>query len=201
MAFVEPVNLEARGIKLVPLSLAHESGLRAAAADGELWNIRVTSVPEPDQTRQYIEDALAMREAGNRFAFAITDAASGTVLGSSSYHDILPAVKRVEIGYTWYAKHCQRTHVNTTCKLLLMTHAFDTLGCNVVGWRTDNFNFASQAAIERLGARKDGVIRGHALRRDGSIRDTVMYSLRSGEWPEVRTQLLYSLDKQRAKSA
>ena len=197
MAFVEPVTLEARGIKLVPLSLAHEDGLRAAAADGALWNIRVTSVPEPDQTRQYIEDALAMREAGNRFAFAITDAASGTVLGSSSYHDILPAVKRLEIGYTWYAKRCQRTHVNTTCKLLLMAHAFETLGCHVVGWRTDNFNFASQAAIERLGARKDGIIRGHALRRDGSIRDTVMYSLRSGEWPEVQAQLLYLLDKPR----
>ena len=197
MAFVEPVTLEARGIKLVPLSLAHEDGLRAAAADGELWNIRVTSVPEPHQTRQYIEDALAMREAGNRFAFAITDAATGTVLGTSSYHDILPAVKRLEIGYTWYAKRCQRTHVNTTCKLLLMAHAFDTLGCHVVGWRTDNFNFASQAAIERLGARKDGVIRGHALRRDGSIRDTVMYSLRSGEWPEVKAQLVHLLDRPR----
>ena len=197
MAFVEPVDLEANGIKLVPLSLAHEDGLRAAAADGELWNIRVTSVPEPDQTRQYIADALAMRDAGNRFAFAITDAATGTVLGSSSYHDILPAVKRVEIGYTWYAKRCQRTHVNTTCKLILMTYAFETLGCHVVGWRTDNFNHASQQAIERLGARKDGVIRGHALRRDGSIRDTVMYSLRSGEWPEVKAQLLYLRDKPR----
>lgn len=197
MAFVEPVNLEARGVKLIPLSLTHEEGLRAAAADGELWNIRVTSVPEPAQTRKYIEDALGMRDAGNRFAFAVTDAATGTVLGSSSYHDILPAVKRLEIGYTWYAKRCQRTHVNTTCKLLLMTHAFETLGCNVVGWRTDNFNYASQSAIERLGARKDGVIRGHALRRDGTIRDTVMYSLRSGEWPEVKAQLLYLRDKSR----
>jgi len=197
MAFVEPITLEARGIKLVPLSLDHEDGLRAAAADGELWNVRVTSVPEPHQTRKYIEDALSMREAGNRFAFAVLDAASGAVLGSSSYHDIIPAVKRVEIGYTWYAKRCQRTSVNTAAKLLLMAHAFDTLGCNVVGWRTDNFNHASQAAIERLGARKDGVIRGHALRRDGSIRDTVMYSLRSGEWPEVRTQLQYLLDKPR----
>ena len=197
MAFVEPVTLEARGIKLVPLSLDHEAGLRAAAADGELWNIRVTSVPEPDQTRKYIEDALAMREAGNRFAFAVLDATDGTVLGSSSYHDILPAVKRVEIGYTWYAKRCQRSHVNTTAKLLLMTHAFEALGCHVVGWRTDNFNFASQAAIERLGARKDGVIRGHALRRDGTIRDTVMYSLRSGEWPEVKAQLLHQRDKPR----
>ena len=197
MPFVEPVTLETRGLKLVPLSLDHENGLRAAAADGELWNIRVTSVPEPDQTRQYIEDALSMRDAGNRFAFAVLDAASGTVLGSSSYHDIIPAVKRVEIGYTWYARRCQRSSVNPTAKLLLMTHAFETLGCNVVGWRTDNFNHASQAAIERLGARKDGVIRGHALRRDGSIRDTVMYSLHSGEWPEVRTQLLYLLDKPR----
>ena len=197
MAFVEPVNLEADGIKLVPLSMTHEEGLRAAAADGELWNIRVTSVPEPDQTRQYIADALSMREAGSRFAFAITEAASGTVLGSSSYHDILPTVKRVEIGYTWYAKRCQRTHVNTTCKLLLMAHAFETLGCHVVGWRTDNFNHASQQAIERLGARKDGIIRGHALRRDGTIRDTVMYSLRSGEWPEVKAQLLYLRDKPR----
>ena len=197
MAFVEPVTLSDRGIQIVPLELSHEAGLRAAAADGELWNIRVTSVPEPEQTRKYIEDALAMRQAGNRFAFAIIEEATGKVLGSSSYHDILPAVKRVEIGYTWYAKSVQRSHVNSTCKLLLMTHAFETLGCHVVGWRTDNFNFASQAAIERLGARKDGVIRGHALRRDGTIRDTVMYSLRSGEWPEVKAQLLHSLNKPR----
>ncbi|MBX3589027.1 MAG: GNAT family N-acetyltransferase [Ramlibacter sp.] len=196
-AFVQPVELQDRGVRLVPLGLEHEEGLRAAAADGELWTLRITSVPEPGQTRKYIEDALKMRAEGHRFAFAVTDAATGTVLGSTSFHDILPAVKRVEIGYTWYAKRCQRTHINTTCKLLMMRHAFDTLGCHVVGWRTDNFNFASQAAIERLGARKDGVIRGHALRRDGTIRDTVMYSLRSGEWPEVRAQLLYLLDKPR----
>ena len=197
MAFVEPVTLEGYGLRLVPLALEHEAGLRTAAADGALWTIRVTSVPEPENTRKYIEDALAMREAGNRFAFVVQDASSGKVLGCSSYHDILAAVKRVEIGYTWYAKSVQRTHVNTACKLLLMTHAFETLACHVVGWRTDNFNFASQAAIERLGAHKDGVIRGHALRRDGTIRDTVMYSLRSGEWPEVRAQLLYALNKPR----
>ncbi|PQA76759.1 GNAT family N-acetyltransferase [Rhodoferax sp. TS-BS-61-7] len=198
MAFVEPVTLAARGVKLVPLGLEHEAGLRAAAADGELWTLRITSVPEPEYTRKYIDDALSMREAGNRFAFAVTDEATGRVLGSSSYHDIVPAVKRVEIGYTWYGKSSQRSHVNTTCKLLLLTHAFETLGCHVVGWRTDNFNFASQAAIERLGAKKDGVIRGHALRRDGTIRDTVMYSMRSGEWPEAKAQLLYLLDKPRA---
>ena len=197
MSFVEPVTLAARGLELVPLALDHEAGLRTAAADGELWKLRVTSVPEPDQTRAYIEAALAAREDGNRFAFAVCDQASGTLLGSSSYHDILPAVKRLEIGYTWYAARCQRSHVNTTAKLLLMTHAFETLGCHVVGWRTDNFNHASQRAIERLGARKDGVIRGHALRRDGTIRDTVMYSLRAGEWPEVKAQLVYLLDKPR----
>ena len=197
MAYVEPVTLSGRGITLEPLALGHEAGLRAAAADGELWKLRVTSVPEPEQTRKYIEDALAMREAGNRFAFAVREANTGSVLGCSSYHDIVSAVSRVEIGWTWYAKRCQRTHVNSVAKLLLMTHAFETLGCQVVGWRTDNFNFASQAAIERLGARKDGVIRGHALRRDGTVRDTLMYSMRSGEWPEAKAQLLYLLDKSR----
>jgi RimJ/RimL family protein N-acetyltransferase len=196
MAFVEPVTLSDRGVTLRPLVLEDEAGLQAAAADGELWNLRITSVPEPENTRKYIEDALAMREAGNRFAFAVTDTATGEVLGCSSYHDIVPAIKRVEIGWTWYAKRCQRTHVNTVAKLLLLTHAFETLGCHVVGWRTDNFNFASQRAIERLGAKKDGVIRGHGLRRDGTIRDTVMYSMRSGEWPEAKAQLLYLL-KQR----
>ena len=197
MAFVEPLTLTDRGVELRPMALEHEAGLRAAAADGALWNIRVTSVPEPEQTLQYIKDALAQREAGNRFPFVAVEAATGRVIGSSSYHDIVPALKRVEIGWTWYARSVQRSHVNSTCKLLLMTHAFETLGCHVVGWRTDNFNFASQAAIERLGAKKDGVLRGHALRRDGTIRDTVMYSLRSGEWPEVKAQLLHSLNKPR----
>jgi RimJ/RimL family protein N-acetyltransferase len=191
MSFVQSVILRDSGVRLKPLALSHEDGLRAAAADGELWKLRVTSVPEPEQTRAYIETALQMHEAGERFAFAVIDDATNRVLGSSSYHDILPAVKRVEIGYTWYAKSQQRSHVNTTTKLLMMGHAFDTLGCRTVGWRTDNFNFASQQAIERLGARKDGVIRGHAVRRDGTIRDTVMYSMTAGEWPEARAQLLY----------
>ncbi|HTH11677.1 MAG TPA: GNAT family protein [Acidovorax sp.] len=195
MAFVEPVTLRDRGVRLEPLALSHEEGLRSAAADGELWKLRITSVPEPQDTRAYIESALKMREDGNRFAFAVVDDATGKVLGSTSYHDIVPAVKRVEIGWTWYRKSVQRTHVNTTAKLLMMGHAFDTLGCHVVGWRTDNYNFASQRAIERLGAKKDGVLRGHALRRDGTIRDTVMYSMRSGEWPEAKAQLLYLLER------
>ena len=195
MAFVEPVTLQARGIRLVPLTLQHEAGLAAAAADGELWKLRITSVPEPQETRSYIETALG---TSNRVAFAVTDVATGDVLGSTSYHDIVADLKRVEIGYTWYAAHCQRTHINTTCKLLMLTHAFEALGCNMVGWRTDNFNFASQRAIERLGAKKDGVIRGCALRRDGTVRDTVMYSLAAGEWAEVKAQLLYLLDKPRS---
>ncbi|WP_439586277.1 GNAT family N-acetyltransferase [Hydrogenophaga sp.] len=194
MSFVAPVRLRQQGVLLEPLDLSHEQGLASAAADGELWKLRITSVPEPGQTRAYIESALQMRAEGHRFAFAVVEETSGRVLGSTSYHDILPAVKRVEIGYTWYARSVQRTHVNTTCKLLMMGHAFDALGCHVVGWRTDNYNFASQKAIERLGAKKDGVIRGHALRRDGTIRDTVMYSMRSGEWPEARAQLLYLRD-------
>ncbi len=195
MAYVSEVILEANGVRLVPLSREHEGGLRAAAADGELWNIRVTSVPEPDQTHAYIESALEQRIEGKRFAFAVIDLLSGKVLGTTSYHDILPEIGRVEIGYTWYAKSCQRTHFNTTCKLLLMTHAFEFLNCNVIGWRTDNFNYASQRAIERLGAKRDGVIRGHAIRRDGTIRDTVMYSVVRGEWREVKAHLEYLLSK------
>jgi N-acetyltransferase len=196
-AWVLPTTLRLRGLRLEPLELAHAAGLKAAAADGELWRLRVTSVPAPSEAESYIATALAMREQGSRFAFAVLDDASGQVLGSSSFHDILPAVKRLEIGYTWYAQRCQRTHVNTACKLLMMSHAFETLGSNMLGWRTDNFNFASQRAIERLGARKDGVIRGHAMRRDGTIRDTVIYSLAKGEWPEVKAQLLYLLDRPR----
>jgi N-acetyltransferase len=180
------VTLSRNGIRLERLTLAHEAGLRAAAADGALWQIRVTSVPEPDQTRAYIETALAQRAQGTRLAFAVIDIASETVIGSTSYHDMIAAVKRVEIGYTWYAKRFQRTQVNTTCKLLLMAHAFGTLRCPVVGWRTDNFNLASQRAIERLGAARDGVIRHHALRRDGSVRDTVMYSMLAADWPTCK---------------
>jgi len=197
MAWVEAVTLSQGGLRLEPLVLSHEDGLRQAAADGQLWTLRVTSVPEPENTRVYIDTALKMRAAGNRLAFAVIDEATSQVLGCTSYHDILPAEKRLEIGYTWYARSVQRTHVNSTIKLMLMTHAFETLHCNVLGWRTDNFNFASQKAIERLGAHKDGVIRGHALRRDGTIRDTVMYSMRAGEWAEAKAQLLYQLNKAR----
>ena len=197
MDWVHTVTLSGRRIELRPLTLAYEAGLAAAAADGELWRLRVTSVPEPENTRRYIETALQGQAEGHRLPFAVVDAASGKVLGCTSYHDIVPAIQRLDIGWTWYAASVQRTHVNTSCKLLLLTHAFETLACKVVGWRTDNFNFASQRAIERLGAHKDGVLRGHALRRDGTIRDTVMYSLTAGEWPEVKAHLLYLLERQK----
>jgi RimJ/RimL family protein N-acetyltransferase len=186
MIRVDPVPLEFNGLRLEPLALHHVDGLRAASIDGELWNLHVTSVPAPHETEQYVRTAL---ETGNRQAFAVIDVPSGQVIGSTSYHDIVPGADRVEIGYTWYAKSRQRSHVNTSCKLLLLSHAFDTLGCAVVGLRTDNLNHASQAAIERLGAQKDGVIRHHAQRRDGSVRDTVMYSILRSEWPEIKSQL------------
>lgn len=193
----QPVTLEGHGVRLVPLSPAHAPGLRAAAADGELWNLRITSVPAPDETESYIAQALQAQAEGRMLCFTVLDADHETILGTTSYHDIVPAVARLEIGHTWYARSRQRTHVNTACKLLLLQHAFDDLGAAVVGWRTDNFNVASQRAIERLGARRDGVLRHHALRRDGTVRDTVMYSLLAGEWPEVRAHLLYLLGQKR----
>ena len=195
MIEVRPLTLASNGVRLEPLGHGHADGLRAAARDGELWKLRVTSVPEPENVDSYIATALEMRPS--RLAFAVIDAASGEIMGSTSYHDIVPAIDRLEIGYTWYAKSRQRSHVNTSCKRLLLAHAFDTLGCAVVGLRTDNFNHASQAAIERLGAKKDGVIRHHAMRRDGTVRDTVMYSIVRGEWPEIRAHLDYLLHRPR----
>ena len=186
-----PVTLEWNGVRLEPLAPHHADGLRAAAADGELWQLRITSVPTPEDTDAYIAKAIAMRPA--RLAFAVIDAASGAVMGTTSFHDIVPELDRAEIGYTWYARSRQRSHVNTTCKLLLLGHAFDTLGCAVVGLRTDIFNHTSQRAIERLGAKRDGVLRHHALRRDGTVRDTVMYSIVRGEWPEIKAHLHYKL--------
>jgi N-acetyltransferase len=197
MQAVVPVTLNRGPVTLVPLGLEHEAGLAAAAADGALWNLRVTSVPEPENTRAYIETALRMHAQGHRLAFAVLDSSNGQVIGSSSYHDIVPAVERLEIGYTWYAQRVQRSAVNTTAKWLLLQHAFETLGAKLVGWRTDNYNFASQRAIERLGAHKDGVLRHHALRRDGTVRDTVMYSLAAGEWPEVKAHLEHQLARPR----
>jgi len=195
MINVQPVTLTDGRIRLEPMRLDHVDALKAAAADGQLWNLRVTSVPTPEDTQGYVERALAM---DNRLPFVVVDLENeNRIVGSTSYHDIVPAIDRVEIGWTWYARSTQRSHVNTCAKLLLLTHAFETLGAKVVGWRTDNYNFASQQAIERLGAKKDGVIRHHALRRDGTVRDTVMYSVTAGEWPEIKAHLRYQQDKPR----
>lgn len=194
---VDPtVTLEGRGVRLEPMGREHEGALKAAAADGELWKLTFTSVPEPENTLAYIETALADCAKGTRVPWVVRELSSGRIIGSTSYHDIIPGTKRVEIGYTWYARSWQRTFVNTACKLRLLEHAFDTLGCSVVGWRTDNTNFRSQAAIERLGAKKDGVIRRQFLRRDGTYRDTVMYSVTREEWTEtVRDRLTGMLAK------
>jgi N-acetyltransferase len=195
MIRIEPVVLEGRGIRLEPLSGDHESALAQAAADGRLWELWFASVPRPDGMATYIEDALKGQRAGHMLPWAVRDLGTGAVVGTTRYHDIVPEIDRVEIGYTWYGHRWQRTRVNTTCKLLLLMHAFDTLGCQVIGLRTDGFNFRSQRAIEALGAKKDGVIRHFRMRPDGTVRDTVMYSLLAGEWPDVRRHLELRLER------
>lgn len=184
-----PITLEAHGVRLEPLTPEHRDALVAAANDGELWNLWFTSVPTAATAEAYIAKALAGRDAGTMLPWAVRDLASGAIVGTTRYHDIVTAVDRVEIGYTWYARSVQRTHVNTACKLLLLGHAFDGLGCKVLGLRTDNFNFASQRAIAALGAKKDGVIRHHQARADGTVRDTVMFSILAHEWPDVKRHL------------
>jgi RimJ/RimL family protein N-acetyltransferase len=196
-----PVTLEGHGVRLEPLARGHHDALAAAAADGELWTLWFTSVPAPAETHAYISAALAGQEAGHMLPWAVRELAGGAIVGSTRYHDIVAAIDRVEIGYTWYARRAQKTHVNTACKRLLLGHAFETLGCRVVGLRTDNFNFASQAAIAALGAKKDGVVRHHAARRDGTVRDTVMYSILAAEWPDVKRHLELRLARRRPASS
>jgi RimJ/RimL family protein N-acetyltransferase len=190
-----PVTLEGNGVRLEPLTSDHRDGLAAAASDGRLWELWYTSVPSPESTATYIADALAGQATGHMLPWAVRDLSSGTIAGSTRYHDIVREIDRVEIGYTWYGGKWQRSHVNSACKLLLLTHAFETLGCKVVGLRTDNFNFPSQKAIEALGAKKDGVIRHHFARRDGTVRDSVMYSILAAEWPDVKRHLKLRLQR------
>jgi len=195
---VVPATLEGHGVRLEPLKREHEKDLAAAARDGRLWELFFTSVPEPEKTLAYIDAALAGQEKGDMLPWAVRELRTGTIVGSTRYHDIIAAADRVEIGYTWYAERVQRSHVNTACKLLLFEYAFERLGCKVVGLRTDNFNFRSQRAIEALGAKKDGVIRHHWPRRDGTIRDTVMYSVLATEWPDVKHHLQFRLRRHEA---
>ena len=197
MIALAPITLEGYGVRLEPLHQSHTDGLIAAARDGRLWELWYTSVPTSELTADYIATAIAGREAGHMLPWAVRDLSTNQIVGTTRYHDILAEVHRVEIGWTWYAASTQRTHVNTACKLLLMTHAFDALGCHVVGLRTDNFNFRSQRAIEALGAKRDGVIRHHFLRRDGSVRDSVLYSILAAEWPDVKKHLTNRLTRPR----
>jgi RimJ/RimL family protein N-acetyltransferase len=188
-----PTPIEGNGVRLEPMTLDHEAGIAAAVSDGRLWELWYTTVPAPEQARAYIETALQGQREGHMLPWVVRELSEGSIVGSTRYHDIVAAIDRVEIGYTFYAKRWQKSHVNPACKLLLLGHAFDTLGCRVVGLRTDRLNLASQRAIEALGAKKDGVLRHHAPRRDGSARDTVIYSILAQEWPDVRTRLALRL--------
>lgn len=199
MISLVPITLEGYGVRLEPLTSTHQEGLAAAAADGRLWDLWFTSVPKPNETGDYISDALNGQRGGHMLPWAVRELVSGAIAGSTRYHDIVPEIDRVEIGYTWYAARWQRSHVNTACKLLLLAHAFEILGCGVVGLRTDNFNFASQKAIAALGARKDGVIRHHMARRDGTVRDSVMYSILAAEWPDVKRHLTARLARHQSE--
>jgi len=197
MRFVEPVTLAGRHATLSPLAREHEAAVKAAAADGQLWRLWYTGVPAPDQTAGWIEAALAMRESQGALPFVIRDNASGDIVGSTRYFNVEAAHRRLEIGHTWHAQRVQRTAINTEAKLLLLTHAFETLNCIAVEFRTNFFNFQSRRAIERLGAKQDGILRNHQLTPDGTLRDTVVFSIISGEWPAVKRNLQFLLERPR----
>ncbi|MFW2178256.1 MULTISPECIES: GNAT family N-acetyltransferase [unclassified Moraxella] len=183
-------SLSLAGIRLELLTLTHEADLIMACQDGKLWELPYTSTPTVEGVHDYILKAHSMSD---RVAFAVIDEASGKAIGTTSFHDILPAPKRLEIGYTWYAQSHWRSHVNTACKLMLLTYAFETLHYQTIGWRTDILNTRSQQAIERLGAKKDGTIRGNRLNKDGMISDTMMYSMSAEVWQTIKPNLTKKL--------
>ena len=195
MIRAEPVFLERDAVRLEPLGPEHAEGLKAAVSDGELWRLWYTQPPRPEAVVAYIATALQAQAEGRALPFAVRDLTNGEIVGSTRYHDIAPEVERLEIGFTWYAKSRQRTAVNTTCKLLLLSHAFDALDAKVVCLLTHSFNFTSQRAIEALGAKKDGVLRRHRLRGDGTPSDSVVYSILAQEWPDVRRNLEFRLER------
>lgn len=199
MITLQPVVLEGMGIRLEPMAESHADALAAAAGDGRLWELWYTAVPPAEEMAAYVREAHKGQRDGHMLPWVVRELASGTIVGSTRYHDIVPAIDRVEIGYTFYAQSRWRSNVNTTCKLLLLRHAFETVGCKVVGLRTDNFNFRSQRAIEALGAKRDGVIRHYGARRDGTVRDVVMYSILAAEWPDVRRHLELRLARHAAE--
>jgi N-acetyltransferase len=199
MITIAPTVLEGHGVRLEPMAPHHADALAAAAADGQLWELWYTAIPGPSETEAYIATALEGLRNGHMCPWVVREQQTGEIVGTTRYHDIVAAIDRVEIGYTFYAARWQRTHVNTACKLLLISHAFETLGCRAVGLRTDGFNFRSQQAIARLGARRDGVLRHHGVRKDGSARDTVMFSILAAEWPDVKRNLELRLQRSRGR--
>lgn len=184
-----PATLEDAHVVLEPLSVDHVPALEAAAADGELWKLWFTSVPAPGQMAAYVEKALAGQREGRMLPFAVREKRTGELAGSTRFYDLADDPRRAAIGYTWYAKRWQKSHLNTACKRLLLQHAFEALGCVAVEFHTDGRNLDSQRAIERLGAQREGVLRAHKRRPDGSLRDTVCYSILEREWPDVRRWL------------
>ena len=195
MPFVEPVTLTGRHVRIEPLAREHDAGVRAAAADGELWRLWYTSVPSPEGTAAWFDAAFDAQTRLGAMVFVIREIATGDVVGSTRYFNVDAANRRLEIGHTWYAKRVQRTAVNTECKLLLLTHAFESLACIAVEFRTSFFNFRSREAIERLGAKQDGILRNHAILPDGTLRDTVVFSIIAPEWPAVKRHLTYRLER------
>jgi N-acetyltransferase len=195
MAFVEPITLEGRHVRIEPLAREHAAAVRVAASDGELWRLWYTSVPAPEKTDEWIDIALDMRERLGAMPFVVREKPSGELVGATRYFNVDAANRRLEIGHTWYAHRVQRSAVNTECKLLLLTHAFEALGCIAVEFRTSSFNFRSREAIARLGAKQDGILRNHQILPDGTLRDTVVFSIIAGEWPAVKRHLAFRLEK------
>ncbi|MFZ6863828.1 GNAT family N-acetyltransferase [Undibacterium sp. Ji67W] len=190
-----PIQLSGTYVTLEPLTQEHLPEIQSAVADGELWKLFFTSVPSPENTQQWLDAALEMQHQQTAIPFAIREKASGKLVGSTRYFRMESANKRLEIGHTWYSQSVQRTGINTECKLLLLTHAFEVFKCIAVEFRTDYFNRRSQSAIERLGAKRDGILRNHTITSDGRIRDTVVYSILEHEWPGVKKNLQYMQSK------
>ncbi|KND61843.1 N-acetylglutamate synthase [Candidatus Burkholderia verschuerenii] len=193
--WIEPVTLEGEHVRLVPLTLEHEHALSATASDGELWKLWYTFVPSPEETRAYLDTALDMRDRLGAQPFTVIDKKSGEIVGSTRYFNVEEANRRLEIGHTWYAKRVQKTSLNAEAKLLLLTHAFEQLHTIAVEFCTHFMNHASRAAIARLGAKQDGILRNSGISRNGAYRDTVVFSIIESEWPAVRANLKFRLDR------
>lgn len=197
MSFTYPITLKGQHATLVPLSTAHHDDLVEAVKDGELWNLWYTLIPTPDKVQAEIERRLGLQTAGSMLPFAIIENSTGNAVGMTTYMNIDARNRRVEIGSTWYRKRVQRTSLNTECKLLLLTHAFETLNCIAVEFRTSFFNYQSRKAIERVGAKLDGILRQHMVMQNGTVRDTCVYSILPCEWPSVKSHLNYQLSRPR----